>query len=134
MKNTKKLLIYRILSVAIFAAIVGISADTENYILSIIAFITLILVSIIINTKLKKEPGTTADERDWKIGGKSAFWTIRIFSIPAAILGFIFVMAKNEVFIQQNHLDIVGQTLSFSVCAILLSYSIIFRILRNKGE
>lgn len=134
MKNTKKLLIYRILSVAIFAAIVGVSANTENYILSIIAFITLILISIIINTKLKKEPGAVADERDWKIGGKSAFWTIRIFSIPAAILGFIFVMAKNEIFIQQNHLDIVGQTLSFSVCAILLSYSIIFRILRNKGE
>ncbi|MEZ7821185.1 MAG: DUF2178 domain-containing protein [Patescibacteria group bacterium] len=134
MKLTKKLFIYRILLVAIFAAIMGISINTKNYILSIIAFITLLLTSIIINTKLKKQPEATADERDWKIGGKSAFWTIRIFSIPAALLGFVFVMMKDEPLIQQNHLDIIGQTLSFSVCAILLSYSIIFRILRNKGE
>lgn len=134
MKTAKKLLIYRIILVGIFAAIMSISINMKNYILAIIAFTTLTLISIIINTKLKKEPGTTADERDWKIGGKSAFWTIRIFSIPAAMLGFILVMAKDEIFIQQNHLDIVGQTLSFSVCVILLSYSIIFRILRNKGE
>lgn len=134
MRPETKLLIYRLGIVITFAFIMGVSANTKNYILPIVSFAILILLSLIVNIKIKKNIGVTADERDWKISGKAAFWAIRIYAIPAAVFGFICVVAKDEQFIQQSNLYSIGQTVSFSVCIILFIYSIVFRILRNKGE
>lgn len=134
MKNETKLLIYRIVSISIFVTIITLASNTKNYTLILLMFSIFILLSAIINIKFKKDIGITADERDWKISGKAAFLTIRIYALPAAILGSLFVLFKEEPFIQNNNLYTIGLVLSLSTCAILLLYSVIFRILREKGE
>lgn len=134
MKKETILLIYRLVSIATFATIITITANTKNYIAILITFVVFIILSAIINTRLKKSAGIAPDERDWKIGGKAAFWAIRIYAIPTAIIGSIFVLCKDLDFIKQNNLYVIGQILTLSVCSLLLLYSVIFRVLREKGE
>lgn len=134
MKKENKILIYRLLFISIFVIIMTLSLNANNYIVPIIAFLILIIISAIFNNKFIKSKDIIIDERDYKISGKASFWAIRIYALPTALLGFIFTICKNVPFIKENNLDLIGQILSLSVCVLLITYSIVFRVLRNKGE
>jgi len=134
MKPENKILIYRLVIIAVFSGMMSIATVTKNYVVAITSFIILIILSIIINKKMYKTQNVVIDERDNKIAGKSAFWAIRLYTIPAAFIGFVFVIIRDIPFAKENNLYIIGETLSISVCMILILYSVIFKILRKKGE
>lgn len=134
MKKENKILIYRLTIIFIFVLIMTLSLNANNYIVPIVAFFILIIVSSLFNKKFIKSKDIVIDERDYKISGKASFWAIRIYALPTALIGFILTVCKDVPFIKQNGLDIIGQVLSLSVCFLLITYSIVFRVLRNKGE
>ena len=65
----------------------------------------------------------TADERDYRIGGKAALIAMQVFSWIAVIIMFIFYSMKDVNPIYQA----IALTLSYSVCFLLLFYSLVFK-------
>jgi len=76
----------------------------------------------------RKVKGVIADERDYSIGGKAALLSIQLFSVVAVILMF-FLYSIRELNVVYEPMGLV---LAFSVCVLMLMYSIIFRIKRGK--
>jgi uncharacterized membrane protein len=106
--------------IAFFLAIIIAQAVIfGNYILAMVAVLT--AVGIILITR-KKVNEVVSDERDIQISGKAARVSMGAFSVIGAILTFI-LLAEKEV----NPLfEVVGSTLAYSVCFLLLLYSAVF--------
>lgn len=116
----KNFRILRIIISALLAIATSISVMTNNYILAIIAISIAITVSLIARRTVKE---VIADERDYQISGKSAVLAMNIFSIIASIisLALMFQRYNNPTYL------IVGHTLAYSTCALMLLYSFIFK-------
>ncbi|MFA5175141.1 MAG: DUF2178 domain-containing protein [Patescibacteria group bacterium] len=71
----------------------------------------------------KKVVEVIADERDYQIGGKSALLAIQLTSWIGVIVMFIlYALSNTNPFYQP-----IAMTLVFSVCILMLTYSVIFK-------
>lgn len=116
----KKFKIIKIVVVVLLAILVSQSVALHNYILPIIGIASAMMVLFYLRSKLKNE--VVADERDYKMGGDSARWSIQIFSIFAVIV-MIILYAKQDL--NPSFLPI-AVTLAYSVCFLMILYSLIF--------
>ena len=104
----------------LLAILVSQSVVLRNYILPVIGIAFSSCLLFYLRSKLKNE--VIADERDYKIGGDSARWSIQIFSMFAVIV-MIILYAKQDL--NPSFLPI-AVTLAYSVCFLMVLYSLIF--------
>ncbi len=69
------------------------------------------------------------DERLQKINEKASAMSYRISSILMAIVGIIFITMRNTL---PYEFEIVGSTLAYSVCAIMLIHLAFYSYYKNK--
>jgi len=121
----KQFKIIKIIIVIALAIIVSQSVVNKNYIIFLMAFALSIIVLYFIRQRVKE---IIADERDYEIGGKAARTAMQIFSWIAVVIMLVFYSIKdiNPIY------EAVVLTLSYSVCFLLLSYSLIFKYYYNK--
>ncbi len=69
------------------------------------------------------------DERLQKINEKASAISYRISSILMAIVGIVFIAARNTL---PSEFEIVGSTLAYSVCGIMLIHLAFYSYYKNK--
>lgn len=80
--------------------------------------------------KQLKTEDVLADERDYKIAGDAARYSIYIFGLFGAVTTFV-LMALSE---KQQNLYLVSQFFAFSVCFLLLLNAFLFKFLSKRKE
>jgi uncharacterized membrane protein len=69
------------------------------------------------------------DERIHKINEKASAISYRISTVLMAITGLVFITMRNTL---PSEFEIVGSTLAYSVCAIMLIHLAFYRYYKNK--
>jgi uncharacterized membrane protein len=125
--TAKKFLIYRLISTAMIGLIVAISITMGNYILPIVTILTMMIVLHALKRQVKE---VLEDERDYEIAGKAARYTLTIFSAISGVIIIILFALRGQAPVSET----VGVTLAYSICALLLVYSAIFKYFQNRGK
>jgi len=110
--------------VVVIAIIFSQSIVFQNYLVPIATLVISSLVLILLRHQVKE---VLADERDYALAGKSASWTIQIYSWIAVIAMFILYAFKDL----NPSYEPIALTLAYSTCALMLIYSLIFKFI-NK--
>ncbi len=118
--TAKRFIVYRLISVMILAGIVSASISINNYILPIVA---VIIFLIVFHSMKKQVSEVLEDERDYNLAGKASRYAVSIFSGMASIIIIVLFAfrSRNPIY------EIVGLTLAYSICALLLLISILFK-------
>ena len=109
--------IFRVIKAIIafaFAFLIAVSVVLNNVILALVAAVVLIAISFTLNHKVR---GVLNDERGYANAGKAARLALSVFSLTGAILGLALMF---------THYETIGSVISYSVCALLLLYSMLF--------
>ncbi len=112
----KKFKVIKIVIAFFLAIIMAQAVIFNNYILASFAIAAAIAVLFI---SRKNVDEVLTDERDAQISGKAAKITLNVFSVIGAAITFV-LMGQNPLY------KTIGSTLAYSVCSLLLLYSIIF--------
>lgn len=96
----------------------------QNY---LIPLVTLIISSLVLIFLRRQVKDVIADERDYINAGKSASWTIQIYSWIAVIAMFILYAFKNL----NPSYEPIALTLAYSTCLLMVINSFIFKF-QNK--
>jgi len=110
----------RLVIVIVLAFFISQSIVFRNFFIPVILLITSSLLLMYFRKKVK---GVIADERDYAMGGKSAFLAMQIYSWIAVVFMFLFY-AMSDL---NPYYYPVAMTLAFSTCILMLLYSVIFR-------
>jgi uncharacterized membrane protein len=99
----------------------------KNFFLPIIL---LAVASLVLMYLRKSVKGVLADERDYQVAGKAALLAIQVCSWIGAVIMFVLYAFsdKNIIF------EPIAMTLAFSVCVLMISYSLIFKYFIRKNE
>jgi uncharacterized membrane protein len=124
--NFKQYRNFKIIVALVLAVIISQAVIMDNYILAIIAVLTAMILVFLAKQTVR---GVLADERDYEIAGKSARYSLGIFSVTGALAMLFFTFSKTEDIV----FGVIASTLAYSVCALLLLYSIIYKFLSYKG-
>jgi len=116
----------RIVLVIAIAMVFSQSIILHNFIVPIAVLAVSSLFLFYLRKRVKE---VLADERDYLIGGKSALLAIQLFSMAAVVTMFILYSMRDANVIYGP----IAMTLSLSVCALMMAYSIIFRIKAKRG-
>jgi len=125
--SQKQYLVCRLVITFFLAALIGASITQENFVLPIIAIITAMAVMYYCKKKVKD---VLVDERDIKIWYKASRMSVTIFAVLAAIGSIILVALGKD----RPEFLLVGYTLSYSVCFLLILNSVLYKIYNKKGE
>ncbi len=117
--NYKQYRNFRIITAMLLAAVMSQAVIFNNYILAIFAVIAAMAVMF---TVKKKVVDVLADERDYQNAGKAARYSLGIFSALGAVLTMFFMFQRSV----DPAYEIIGSTLAYSVCGLLLLNSIVF--------
>jgi len=109
----------RIITAFFLAMIMAQAVILNNYILAVVAIVSAVVIIFISKKKVK---GVLNDERDYAIAGRAARMSLSIFSIMGTVATLIFIFLRNI----NTAYEIIGSVLAYSVCALLLLYSIFF--------
>ena len=124
--QAKTFLFIRILTTILLAMIVSVSIVSGNYILPVAAVI--VAVVFLWSTK-KKVNAILEDELDYRVGGEASRYAVFVYSILSALLGVYFVANRA---VNPNY-ELLGQTLCYSTCFLMILQSLLFKFLRNKN-
>jgi uncharacterized membrane protein len=120
----KQYQIIRIIVVVVLAMCFSNLIILKNYFLPIALLVLAFLVLMYLRKKVK---GVLADERDYQIGGKAALLAIQVCSwIGVVIMFVLYALADKNIFYQP-----IAMTIAFSVCVLMLMYSLIFKYLNR---
>ncbi len=121
----KQYKIIRIIAAFVIAFAISQSIVFKNFFAPVILVATGSFLLMYFKRKVKD---VIADERDWATGGKAALFAIQIYSwISVIFMFFFYAIADKNIFYQP-----IAMTLAFSVCGLMIMYSIIFRYLNKK--
>ena len=110
--------------VVLISIIFSQSIIFKNYLIPIATLVVSSLVLILLRRQVKE---VMADERDYALAGKSASWTIQIYSWIAVIAMFVLYAFRDL----NPSYEPIAMTLAYSTCALMLIYSLLFRF-QNK--
>ena len=125
--TAKKFLVYRLISTAILAGVISSSIIAGNYTLAIVVFITVISFLHLMKKKVNE---VLEDERDYEIAGKAARYTLTIFSGIAGLISIILFSLRQI----DSVYELSGAILAYSVCGLLILYSLIFKFYEKKDS
>lgn len=117
----------RIAIAAILGGMVSFSVAKGDYIIPIVAVITALVFLAAMKRKVK---GVINDERDYFVAGNAARWTLSIYAILSA-MGSVILMSLKE---SDPSFELLGSTLAYSACFILLLNSALFAIFSKKDD
>ena len=123
----KQLRFIRVLVAAILAVIVSQALIRNNFILGAISVVIASLILLILRKRVKE---VVADERDYKIAGDTARWTLSIFAIGGWLFSFALITMR-EV---KPGYEIAGFTLSYAICALLLINMVVGLFFRRMDD
>ena len=125
--TAKRFLVYRLISVMIMAGIISASITAGNYVLPFVAVATFLIIFYALRKKVNE---VIEDERDYSLAGKAARYAVSIFSaISAVIIMVLFALrSRNQIY------EAVGSALAYSVCALLIAYSLLFKYFQKQGK
>jgi uncharacterized membrane protein len=109
---------------AILAVVITQAVILNSYILASVAVLITILLVIILRRQVKE---VLADERDYKIAGDAARWTLAIFSVLAWLMSFVLIMLRNI----NPAYETAGFILSYTVCALLVVHLIVSLVFKR---
>jgi uncharacterized membrane protein len=125
---SKKIFIFcRIMVMLILAIIVVISVQNNEWILPVISFLASMALMFWCKKKVKF---VLTDERDYKLAEKSSRLTISVFSIVGVISGIILISLGKTNY----DLYLIGNTILYAICFLILLGAIFYWILNRKGE
>ncbi|MFZ5391897.1 MAG: DUF2178 domain-containing protein [Patescibacteria group bacterium] len=131
MINQKTYLWARVIVAAGLGIVISQAVIFGNLILALVSMIVAWIILFYLRSKVK---AVLADERDYEIGGTAARWAIQIFSIVAVVFILIFYTQRGV----NPAYEAIAVTLSYSVCFLMVLYSLIFkfynRLLWLKGK
>lgn len=116
----------RLVFVVVIAMIISQSIVLRNF---VIPLVTIIVGSLALLLLRRKVTDILADERDYALAGKAAFLAIQIYSWISVIAMFAFYAFRDA----HPFYEPIGMTLAFSVCGLMMLYSVLFHI-RNKSS
>jgi len=123
---TQKIFKYiRIITAFFLAAVMAQAIVFNNYILAIVAVVGAVTVILASKTKVKE---VLVDERIISISGRAARLTLSIFSVAGAGLTFVLMFSRQF----NPDFELIGSILAYSVCAVLLLYSLLLKYYENK--
>jgi uncharacterized membrane protein len=118
--TAKKFLIYRLIVVILLAGVVSSFVAAGNYLVPIAAVITALIFLLLMRKKVNE---VLADERDYKIAGNAARYAMTVFSAISGIIILVLFALKKD----RPDFELVGSTLAYAVCGLMLLYSLIFK-------
>ena len=123
----KQLRFARVLVAAILAVVISQALIRNNFILGAISVVIASLILLILRKRVKE---VVADERDYKIAGDTARWTLSIFAIGGWLFSFALITMR-EV---KPGYEIAGFTLSYAICALLLINMVVGLFFRRMDD
>ncbi|MDD5041076.1 MAG: DUF2178 domain-containing protein [Candidatus Peribacteraceae bacterium] len=117
---------FRIIIAMCLSAFIASSVVRHEYFWPVVAMVIAMIVLLALRSRVKE---VLADERDYAIGGRAARWAMQIFSLAAVALMFLFLW-KGE---QDPQMTVVAHVLAYAVCALMLLYSLLFRLIQRYG-
>ncbi len=120
----KQYTVVKLAMVIAVAILVGESVAVRNFVIPAIGLAVAVLALVVLRGRVK---GIIADERDYEIGGKASRWAIQIFSWIAVAAMFV-LWAEQDL---NPSYVVVASTLAYSVCFLLIVYSVLFRYHAN---
>lgn len=111
----------------LLGGLVSFSVVSENYIIPIAAAGTAFILLMVLRRRVGE---VINDERDYSIAGNSARWTISIYAILAAIASMV-LMAMRKT---DPSFELLGQSLAYSACFIMLLNSALFYFFARKDH
>ena len=112
---------------AILAAGIAVSVTTGNWYLP---GAMVIATAALLFTLKRRVTDVTEDERDRKVGGKAALMAMSIYSVAIATIGTTLVAFGKDDFTYY----LLGSALLYSTCALVVLYSVLFKIYARKGN
>ncbi len=122
--TTKKYLSVRIIAVIIVAALTSYAITIHNYFLPIPVILAWAAFLYIIRRKVTD---VIADERDYKIAGQAARYTLTAFSMIGIITIFI-LLSYGE----NSRQYVLGNILASTICLVMLTNAFIFKWLSSR--
>lgn len=119
--------IYRIIIVSLLSIIISASIAYGNWYVPIISFLAAWASLYFLRNKIKE---VVADERDYRIAGKAAGLTIKIYTLISIVLGLILYITERENAV----LFMLASAFLYSACFLTLLYAILFKIYEKKDE
>lgn len=125
-KHTKKGIslrtytIIRLSATVALAIIVSQSIIFGSFVVPVVSVALFSVVLLFIRGRVRE---VIADERDYEVGGVAARWAISVFSWIAVVVMLALYAWRSVSFLFEP----VALTLAFSVCVLMILYSLIFR-------
>jgi len=126
--NLKQYKLYRVITIVILGMSISVSITLENYYLPII----LVIIGMAAMYYLRKQLRTTevmADERDYKLAGGAARYTISIYGLIGTF-GIFILMALSGG--KEDFVYVLSQYLAFSICFLFLLNVVVFKYLSRR--
>lgn len=125
--SKKSFLILKIGIVMALSAVVSVSINYGNWVLPISA---MVVSFVVLYATKKKVKDIIEDERDYKIAGNAARHAMTIYSLTSAVAGiFLFIEGR-----ENESLYVAGNVLLYSAMALVLIYSLLFKIYIKRDE
>lgn len=119
--------ICRLLIIFLLSLSISVSLSLENYYLPLV-FIISSFAGMYYCRKHLQTTTIMADERDFKVAGRAARYSINIYGILGSIATFILMAISQKT----GPLYILSQYLAYSICFLMLLNAILFRYLSKK--
>ncbi|MFH0891423.1 MAG: DUF2178 domain-containing protein [Candidatus Falkowbacteria bacterium] len=119
----------RLVIIMALSAAIAVSINAANYYLPLIFVITA-MAGLHYCRKQLKTDDVMADERDYKIAGDAARYTITIYGGLGAIGTFVFMAVSDK----SGWLYDLSQYSAYSVCFLMLLNAFLFKYLSNRGK
>lgn len=117
----------RIAIALILAFVIAQAVILNSYILASIAVLIAILLLVALRKQIKE---VLADERDYKIAGDTARWTISIYAISGWLISFVMIMLRDV----KPAYETAGFTLAYAICALLVIHLIVGLLFRRVDD
>jgi uncharacterized membrane protein len=121
----KRYRLYKIIITIILVAMMSTFVGLGNFIAALIIFAISILLIMILRKNVK---GVLSDERAENIGGRASRIVLTVSALLMAAAGIVLVSLRET----NPQLLIIGNTLLFLECGMMLFYAILFRYYYNK--
>jgi uncharacterized membrane protein len=111
----------------VLAVVVGQAVIINSYILAMVAVLIAALLIVLIQRQVKE---VLADERDYKIAGDTARWTLAIVAVLGWLVSFVMIALRNV----NPSYETAGFTLAYATCALLIIHMTVSLFFRRVND
>ena len=117
----------RLVVAACLAAVISQAVVLKNYYLGGAA----VLIAVLLMVALKKQVREVmADERDYKLAGDAARWSLTVFATLGSLGSFLLLTGRGFY----PEFEAAGSVLAYAVCALLIIYSLTIKWLQYRDH